>query len=134
MKTKFCSKCNKIKPINKFGKHKRHKDGLATICLLCEQNRRLGRYNLTLKQYKELFNIQNGCCAICNKHQSQLKHKLHVDHNHKTGIIRGLICKGCNSTLEGYIKFSKQFEIYLNTVPNRMIKFYRKWIKENSAQ
>jgi len=54
------------------------------------------KYNLTSEQYDEMFKKQNGCCAICNKHQSKLKHNLSVDHSHDSGKVRGLLCHNCN--------------------------------------
>ena len=51
---------------------------------------------MTQKQYDGLYNKQKGCCPICKRHQSELNHKLYVDHNHKTGQIRGLLCNRCN--------------------------------------
>jgi hypothetical protein len=67
------------------------------------RNRVLKRlYNITQEQYNELFNKQNGCCAICKKHQSILKEKLNVDHNHLTGKIRGLLCTKCNRSLGNF--------------------------------
>jgi predicted HicB family RNase H-like nuclease len=59
-------------------------------------------YNITLEEYNELFIKQNGCCAICGRHQSELKQTLHVDHDHNTGLIRGLLCTKCNIGL-GYV-------------------------------
>jgi hypothetical protein len=53
-------------------------------------------YGITLIQYNEIFNSQNGCCKICGTHQSELKKALFVDHDHKTGKIRGLLCHQCN--------------------------------------
>ena len=64
------------------------------------------KYNITQEQYDELYNKQNGCCAICKKHQSELKKILGVDHNHKTGKIRGLLCDNCNKGL-GCLKDDK---------------------------
>lgn len=57
------------------------------------------QYGITLIQYNEMFSTQNGCCKICGIHQSQLAKALHVDHDHKTNKIRGLLCKKCNSLL-----------------------------------
>ena len=49
--------------------------------------------------YNKLFKTQEGCCAICGIHQSELKKKLSVDHSHLTKIIRGLLCPKCNDGL-----------------------------------
>ena len=57
------------------------------------------KYNITEKQWDELYNKQNGCCAICKKPESELKKILGVDHNHKTGKVRGLLCDNCNKGL-----------------------------------
>ena len=47
--------------------------------------------------YNEMFNEQNGCCAMCGRHQSELKRRLDVDHNHISGKTRGLLCWKCNT-------------------------------------
>ena len=57
------------------------------------------KFNLTLDDYNQIFNNQKGCCAICGKHQSEFKNALSVDHNHKTGKVRGLLCVRCNTRL-----------------------------------
>lgn len=54
------------------------------------------QYGIDLQIYNQMFEQQNGCCAICGKHQSELKIALAVDHDHKTGKIRGLLCRQCN--------------------------------------
>jgi len=53
-------------------------------------------YNVTLEEYEKKLKEQNHCCAICNRHQSKFKRKLAIDHDHKTGKIRDLLCAGCN--------------------------------------
>lgn len=53
-------------------------------------------YGISLEQYNEMFSAQGGCCAIYDKHQALLKKSLHVDHDHGSGEIRGLLCNGCN--------------------------------------
>lgn len=57
------------------------------------------QYGITLDNYYELFEEQNGCCAICSKNQLTLKRSLHIDHCHKTKEIRGLLCQHCNTLL-----------------------------------
>lgn len=54
---------------------------------------RLRRYGISSDFFKGLWQDQNGCCAICDK---PLKEKFYIDHNHKTGRVRGLLCSGCN--------------------------------------
>lgn len=111
-KTKVCSHCKKEKSLSKFSKNKSNKDGIAYWCKKCMnvamhewqkrnphkiRNKQLEYdYNLTLDEYNKMFNQQKGCCAICGIHQSKLKQALCVDHNHKSGKIRKLICKACN--------------------------------------
>lgn len=61
-------------------------------------------FGITLEQYNELLNKQNGCCAICEKHHSQFNKRLHVDHRHggpRKGEITGLLCWSCNTMLIG---------------------------------
>lgn len=70
-------------------------------------------YGITLKQYDELFRKQKACCAICGRHDSQFKKRLGVDHDHKTGIIRGLLCTGCNIVLGHYEKHENEYKYYL---------------------
>jgi hypothetical protein len=57
------------------------------------------KYGITLEQYNEMFIIQNGCCSICGRHQNEFKKALHVDHDHITGNVRGLLCTNCNTIL-----------------------------------
>ncbi len=61
------------------------------------------RFDLTVEQYEDMLRKQNGVCAICKKPESK-KYKgkvtrLSVDHCHKTGMIRGLLCNNCNKAL-----------------------------------
>jgi hypothetical protein len=63
------------------------------------QNNLMANYNLSLEGYNKLFQVQSGCCAICKRHQSEFKKALCVDHDHKTGKIRGLLCQKCNQGL-----------------------------------
>jgi hypothetical protein len=63
--------------------------------------------------YDRLYQIQKGCCKICQTHQSDLTITLAVDHNHENGIVRGLLCIPCNNGLGTYEKMKSQFEKYL---------------------
>lgn len=56
-------------------------------------------YKINLAKYNEMFEKQNGLCAICEKPQSDFKYRFAVDHDHKTGQVRGLLCFTCNTRL-----------------------------------
>jgi hypothetical protein len=63
------------------------------------------KYNINENTRRQMYKDQGGCCAICGKPQSDVKTKLHIDHNHVTGVVRGLLCWNCNLTL-GLVKDS----------------------------
>jgi hypothetical protein len=74
-------------------------------------------YGITLTEYNNLYNEQNGCCKICNKHQMEFKHNLSIDHCHKTNEIRGLLCVNCNHGLGKFqdnVTFLENAIKYLN--------------------
>ena len=60
-------------------------------------------YGIDLPRYNEMLAAQNGCCDICGKAESnEIKGKvvsLAVDHDHRTGAIRALLCSNCNRAL-----------------------------------
>jgi hypothetical protein len=80
--------CNNLENKTKFKKYQRV--------------HRMKKYGLTPEQYNEMLIKQNNCCAICGRNQSELKQVLAVDHNHKTGKVRGLVCFKCNSGVIAY--------------------------------
>jgi len=74
-------------------------------------------FGISLVDYNKLFEDQNGCCGICNKHQSIIKNTLNVDHNHNTGNVRSLLCSSCNTgigQLKDNINIIKSAINYLN--------------------
>lgn len=55
--------------------------------------------NFTCIDYDRQYQVQQGRCYGCAIHQSELKSRLHADHDHKTGIFRFLLCMNCNRAL-----------------------------------
>ena len=117
---KACSRCGLSKPVSDFYKSVRERDGLKYQCKECDKkasavhyrtnseyrkrslqrSRTHGlkkRYGISEEQYNEMFNRQNGVCAICKTNEGQKQ--LAVDHDHKTGIIRKLLCMNCNTAI-----------------------------------
>jgi hypothetical protein len=90
-----CKECHRIRKHEWDNQHRPN---------LKDANRRahLKRtYGITEEQYQEIFQKQNGNCAVCKRHQTVFKQRLAVDHNHKTGQIRGLLCNHCNRYVIG---------------------------------
>ncbi len=56
------------------------------------------KYGLTLAQYDAMLEVQDGVGAICRQPRPE-ERTLHVDHDHDTGAIRGLLCFTCNNAL-----------------------------------
>lgn len=65
------------------------------------------KYGITREEYLKLYNDQSGKCAICGKEIEVLGNETHIDHDHDTNIIRGLLCQNCNLGL-GYFFDSKE--------------------------
>jgi len=65
------------------------------------------KYGLTLKEYNKMYQDQKGRCAnrLCDLEFDSTVRNLrpHVDHDHKTKKVRGLLCQGCNTGL-GHFK------------------------------
>lgn len=108
-----CRVCGESKPLvdysfrNDSGKYR-------TECKPCRSIREAAkRYNVTIEYIQELHTAQDGCCAICGTHESEIAHEafihspLVIDHDHTTGAVRGLLCPSCNVIL-GHAKDNPQ--------------------------
>lgn len=111
---KICTTCKELKPLTEFFKSKTYKDGLGYRCKPCDtlarkkyraQNltsERISKkraqlkfkYDLSYEDFLKLKEIQKDKCAIC-----KIERELVVDHDHKTNIVRGLLCRQCNQAL-----------------------------------
>ena len=116
---KRCPKCKKIRKCNDFYKDKTSVDGLDTRCKECKakdflihykndpdwaRNKGyLARYKITLSEVKNRLNSQGGACAICGVNiegeDDFGRLAIRVDHDHKTSLVRGLLCVNCNRGL-----------------------------------
>lgn len=69
-------------------------------------------------EYNKILTEQGNCCALCNKHLSQMKTAFHVDHCKTSGIVRGLLCDLCNrvevqdKSLDRVLKLFNYFKKY----------------------
>ena len=100
-----CCICKIIKPIKSFNKNRSQPNGFKYECKECTRWRGIQKtFGITKEQYLELFKSQGGVCAICNKPETDISRhgdikNLAIDHNHKTGVLRGLLCGKCNKAI-----------------------------------
>ncbi len=57
------------------------------------------KYGITLVDYNKMLAVQGGVCATCGGPPNRKRVNFDVDHNHRTGTIRGLLCSSCNRAL-----------------------------------
>ena len=118
---KMCTICKTVKPFedfytngiaqNRYNKNIRYRTSLCKDCsskknkkyhtenrpkLTAQQlvSHRRRKYGINEEEYQAMVLSQNNICAICNKPSDRT---LHVDHDHITGKIRGLLCNSCNT-------------------------------------
>lgn len=127
---KQCPKCGETKLISAFSNSRGRKDGKQVYYKPCKaaDNKEWGDknpeyykkwrgdnkdkikssqlkriYGISLEDYSVLLEEQENKCKVCGKHEVDHHQSLHVDHDHNTGEIRGLLCTNCNIGL-GYFK------------------------------
>lgn len=66
------------------------------------------KYGINKETYMDMFNKQGGKCCICYIPQDKLKRRLAVDHCHKTGKVRALLCLNCNRGI-GMLKDNPEY-------------------------
>lgn len=115
MATKTCSKCREQKFTSAFHKNKSQIDGYANQCKYCfsltesisyrKTKRRhkdtllRRKFGITHDDYDSMLLEQNSGCAICGRVPRNGENSLVVDHDHETGVVRGLLCGKCNTSL-----------------------------------
>lgn len=65
-------------------------------------------YGLPLGSYAKMLVEQEGKCAICRTETPGGKGRFHVDHDHETGVVRGLLCGNCNVGI-GHFRHNREF-------------------------
>jgi hypothetical protein len=98
-----CKKCKRVLTTDNFH---RSQTGLQVSCKDCQKDQFNANlyeymYGVPKEQVDAIRESQQNLCAICSVDLSTVKCCL--DHNHKTMLIRGLLCSRCNSVL-GYVQ------------------------------
>ena len=74
---------------------------------------------MTLEDYDRLLAEQEGVCAVCQGPHVGSGGRFHVDHDHETGVVRGLLCGPCNTGLGQF----KDSSLVLSQAMNYLRKF-----------
>ena len=97
--TRRCADCRQVKVLAEFPRHPTNVSGYNCYCKACHNQRGRARhfqrsYGMTAQDVESLGRAQGGVCAVCRGRRAE-----HVDHDHVTGIVRGLLCFSCNAAL-----------------------------------
>jgi hypothetical protein len=100
---KYCSSCKQIKPHSEWHRARYQAGGLAPYCKECKKVKGSEsyfkrKYGLTREQVEAMSASQGGKCLICREGRAE-----HVDHDHATGEVRGMLCFSCNAAI-GHLK------------------------------
>lgn len=122
----ICDKCRKEKSSlwQKENKERVNEKNRIWASLNYEQKYNSGKnskllkeYGINLEEFNKMLIKQNYKCKICGKEETKqfknTKWKLSVDHCHKTGKVRGLLCAKCNIALG---KFEEKEHLFLNAI------------------
>ena len=94
-------------PERKLAANRRYRDRNREAVLYHKRNARLRRFGWEPADLTEALERQDYCCAVCKKGPlswaGRSNMSAHIDHDHATGKVRGILCKRCN-TLCGYIE------------------------------
>lgn len=89
------------------------------------------KYAITEVQYDEIFKRQQGRCAIC-KCQQHFQ-RLAVDHDHRTGMVRGLLCVQCNRGLGRFFDSPVRLRTAAEYIEKANKVWDEVWRKNNAA-
>ena len=95
--SKHISRYNKEQSLKKKIKSKKEYEKYTRNYMLNKN------YGITIEEYDLLLEQQDNKCAICGTNTPGGKGRFHVDHDHTSGAIRGLLCSSCNIGL-GHFK------------------------------
>lgn len=96
---KQCFTCAAWLPEGDFYGNAGTRDRLASNCKRCHRDRVVRKaYGISLDEYEAMLKRQDGRCVICGTRGGKGR-KLAVDHDHKTGAVRALLCSPCNTSL-----------------------------------
>jgi hypothetical protein len=133
---KICKSCGKNKQLKSYYVSYQGVNGpvYAVECKECSKKRTTARhrklpekqyeysikykYGISMEEYFKILDSQGNVCAICKK-DNRFKKRFHLDHNHETNKVRGILCQTCNV---GIGKFQDNIEFLEAAI--KYLKFY----------
>ena len=102
--TRRCTSCREVKPRTEFYARPNSSDGRKSICIECDRwNVNARKYGLTRGKFYGLLWAQGNRCAACRAEEPPPERGRalgwHIDHDHVTGKVRGILCRFCNTAL-----------------------------------
>jgi protein-arginine kinase activator protein McsA len=89
-----CYRCGKSKKLIEYPKQSNAKQGRSTVCKACKvEKMQIRLFGMTTKDALKITKV----CHICNIKLSNTI--VCIDHDHKTGQVRGILCTGCNTAI-----------------------------------
>ncbi|QJD52112.1 endonuclease VII [Mycobacterium phage MA5] len=83
-----------------------------------QEQRWMDVYNITADEYWAIYEFQGGKCYGCRRANGKRK-RLSVDHDHETGIVRGLLCTACNRNVLGHLRDDPEaFQRFIDYLDN----------------
>ena len=131
---KHCGRCGRLKSFEDFPRNRNSRDGRHCYCKEChnaqvrESKLRLHgnsrhyhlsqKYGIGEERVRQLIEDQGGACKICRERPAD-----QVDHDHRTGRVRGILCGGCNA---GLGQFGEDVDVI-----RRAIAYLERWKAQN---
>lgn len=113
LEVKTCPTCKITKPLGEFVKNRSQPNGHGSYCRPCNAARNaayvrrryggyshyrlMSKYGIGRADVDAMIEMQGGLCPICEKRPA-----VHVDHDHRTGQVREILCELCNGTLGAF--------------------------------
>ena len=98
-----CKICWRNRSMTRYGKIKTEPAFIKTM----RDNSLMAKYGINTEQFEAIASSQNNVCSICGRkevarHKGGRLQRLSVDHCHDSGIVRGLLCRKCNTAIAAF--------------------------------
>jgi hypothetical protein len=125
----FCGGCGEYRFVSEFYVHRSKATGYFRYDSHCHDCRKkamvAGRVGISLIEYRKLLVAADGLCALCRQ---SFGARPNIDHCHRTGKIRGVLCSRCNTGIALFLDSTELLNaaiLYLRSAPSDPASRYR---------